>query len=171
MDAGSWLCRPDNGMVWRRILIASKTSWDDNRHTDSERWEGSTGAKKWGLIAAGSVCVILGTIGVVMPLVPTTPFLLLAAACYLRSSRRLYQWLINHRVLGRYVGAYLSGEGIPVSAKVFTISLLWFSIATSAIFVVEMTLIRVLLLIIAIGVTVHVMSIRPLRDDPGRTGE
>lgn len=138
---------------------------------DREQMQPTTGLKKWALIAAGTLCVVLGSIGVVMPLLPTTPFLLLAAACYIRSSPRLYRWLINNRVLGRYLKAYLSGKGIPVGAKVFTISLLWVTIATSAIFFVEMTAIRVMLLIIAIGVTVHVMSIRTLRDDPGRTGE
>lgn len=130
---------------------------------DTELHRNSSVLKKWALIIAGTLCVGIGALGVVLPLLPTTPFLLLAAACYIRSSPRLYRWLINNRILGSYVRAYLSGEGIPVSAKVFTISLLWVTIATSAIFFVEMLAIRILLLIIAIGVTIHVMSIRTLK--------
>lgn len=96
-----------------------------------------------------------------MPLLPTTPFLLLAAACYIRSSPRFYHWLIGNRVLGRYIRDYCRGAGIPVRAKVTTIAVLWLTISASAVFFVEMTVIRVLLLVIAIGVTAHVISIRP----------
>lgn len=113
------------------------------------------------LIAAGSVCVALGAIGVVLPLLPTTPFLLLAAACYIRSSPRFYHWLIGNRVLGCYIRDYCSGAGIPVRAKVTTITLLWLTIGASAVFFVETTVIRILLLVIAIGVSAHVISIRP----------
>ena len=117
--------------------------------------------KRYALIAAGSVCVALGAIGVVLPLLPTTPFLLLAAACYIRSSPRFYHWLISNRVLGAYIRDYLSGAGIPVRAKVITIGLLWLAIGSSAVFFVEVTWVRVLLLLIAIGVSAHIISIRP----------
>lgn len=117
--------------------------------------------KRYALLAAGSVCVVLGAIGVVLPLLPTTPFLLVAAACFIRTSPRFYHWLINNRVLGAYIRDYLSGAGMPRRAKVITIGLLWLAIGSSAIFFVETTAIRILLLIIAIGVTAHVISIRP----------
>ena len=105
----------------------------------------------------------IGAIGIVLPLLPTTPFLLLAAACYIRSSPRFHQWLMNNRVLGCYIRDYCSGRGIPLRAKVFTLSLLWLTIGYSAIFVVEMTWVRVLLAAIAVGVTVHLLAIRTAR--------
>jgi len=119
--------------------------------------------KKYALIAAGTVFVILGAIGVVLPILPTTPFLLLAAACYIRSCPRFYRWLINNRILGRYIRDYLSGAGMPLSAKALTIGLLWATIGASVIFAVEMTAIRILLLVIAVAVTVHVLAVRTRR--------
>ncbi len=68
---------------------------------------------------------------------------------------------MNNRILGAYIRDYYSGAGIPIRAKVFSISLLWLTIGFSALFVVEMTAIRILLLLIAVGVTHHIISIRP----------
>jgi uncharacterized membrane protein YbaN (DUF454 family) len=118
---------------------------------------------KHALIAAGSVCVVVGAVGIVVPLLPTTPFLLVAAACYARSSPRFHRWLLENRVLGAYIRDYLSGEGIPLRGKVFSIGLLWLVIGSSAIFAVDALAIRLVLLAIAIGVTVHIVSI-PLRE-------
>ncbi len=96
-----------------------------------------------------------------LPVLPTTPFLLLAAACFLRSSPRFHQWLLNNRVLGLYIRDYCSGNGIPLRAKIISISLLWLTIGYAVIFVIEPIWLRVLLLAIAIGVSVHIISIRP----------
>ncbi|MGI5818220.1 MAG: YbaN family protein [Armatimonadota bacterium] len=119
--------------------------------------------KKYALIAAGSLFVVIGAIGVVVPVLPTTPFLLLAAACYIRSSPRFYHWLLSNRILGAYIRDYLSGEGIPVRMKLFTIGLLWVTIGFSVVFAVEIMAVRVLLVAIAVGVTVHIVSIRTSR--------
>jgi len=115
--------------------------------------------KRYALIVAGSIFVALGAVGVVVPLLPTTPFLLLAAACYIRSSPRFYRWLISNRVLGAYIRDYLSGAGIPVRMKVISLAVLWVTIGTSAVFAVESTAIRIVLLLIAIGVSAHIISI------------
>jgi len=77
------------------------------------------------LVVVGSVALAMGVIGVFIPMWPTTPFLLLAAACYIRSSERLYAWLLDHRHLGAYVRDFVSGKGIPRRAKVVSISLMW----------------------------------------------
>ena len=98
-----------------------------------------------------------------MPLLPTTPFLLLAAACYLRSSQRFYNWLLGNRLLGSYIKNYLEGKGMPLRAKIFSISLLWITIGYSVIFVVEALPIRVVLALIAIGVTTHILHIRTFK--------
>jgi hypothetical protein len=117
-------------------------------------------AKKRLLIGAGTLSAGLGIIGIFVPILPTTPFLLLAAACYMRSSERFYQWLINNRILGVYVRNYIEGRGMPVRIKVFTILLLWLTIALTIAFAVQDVAIRIVLVCIAIGVTVHIVLIR-----------
>ncbi len=121
--------------------------------------------KKGLLIFAGTVFTATGIIGIFVPILPTTPFLLLAAACYLRSSRRLYNWLLNNRFFGAYVRNYLDGRGMPRKIKIATILLLWITIACSIIFAVQALIIRVILLIIAIGVTVHIILIKTTPKD------
>lgn len=105
----------------------------------------------------------LGIVGVFLPLLPTTPFFLLAAACYARSSKRFYNWLLNNRWFGKYVKSYRERKGVPLSVKVPTIFLLWSTITLSAFFVVDNTLLRLILFLIATGVSIHVLSIPTLR--------
>jgi len=119
-----------------------------------------TTAKRRLLIAAGTLCTGLGIIGIFVPILPTTPFLLLAAACYMRSSERFYRWLTNNRVFGAYVTNYIEGRGMPLRMKVFTILLLWLAIGLSATFAVQSLVIRIILISVAVGVTVHIVLIR-----------
>lgn len=112
------------------------------------------------LVAAGSVSLFLGILGIILPLLPTTPFLLLAVACYARSSEKLYRWLLNHRLLGKHIKNYREGKGIPLRAKVTALSMLWLSIGYSALFLVPLFLVKLLLLFIASGVTIHILSIK-----------
>ena len=119
-----------------------------------------TTAKRRLLIGAGTLCTGLGIIGIFIPILPTTPFLLLAAACYMRSSERFYQWLINNRIFGAYVRNYIEGRGIPIRIKIFTILLLWLTIGLSITFGVQNIVLRIVLICVAIGVTVHVGLIK-----------
>ena len=119
-----------------------------------------TTVKRKLLIGAGTLSTGLGIIGVFVPILPTTPFLLLAAACYMRSSERFYQWLIHNRVFGVYVRNYIEGKGMPIKIKIFTILLLWLTIGLSITFGVQNIVIRIVLICIAIGVTVHVGLIK-----------
>jgi uncharacterized membrane protein YbaN (DUF454 family) len=119
-----------------------------------------TTVKRRLLIGAGTLCTGLGIIGIFVPILPTTPFLLLAAACYMRSSERFYQWLINNRIFGAYVRNYIEGRGMPVRIKIFTILLLWLTIGLTIAFGVQNTIVRIVLVCIAIGVTVHIVLIR-----------
>jgi uncharacterized membrane protein YbaN (DUF454 family) len=123
-------------------------------------------AKRSLLIAAGTLSTGLGIIGIFIPILPTTPFLLLAAACYMRSSERFYRWLTNNRVFGAYVRNYIEGRGMPVRIKIFTILLLWLTIGLSITLAVQDLVIRIILICIAVGVTVHVALIRKRRVDP-----
>jgi uncharacterized membrane protein YbaN (DUF454 family) len=112
------------------------------------------------LIGAGTLSTGLGIIGIFVPILPTTPFLLLAAACYMRSSERFYQWLVNNRIFGAYVRNYIEGKGMPVKIKMFTILLLWLTIALTIVFGVQNIVIKIVLICIAVGVTAHIALIR-----------
>lgn len=110
---------------------------------------------------AGTICLVLGIIGIVLPILPTTPFLLLAAACYAKSSKRVYNWLLNNRILGSFIRNYLEGKGIPIKVKLFIISMLWIVMLITIFLIVQILWLRIVLLIIAVGVTIHIITIRP----------
>jgi uncharacterized membrane protein YbaN (DUF454 family) len=115
---------------------------------------------KFILICIGTFFLGLGLVGIFIPILPTTPFLLLAAACYARSSQRFYDWLMNNKWFGSYIKKYHDGKGIPLKVKAVTISLLWSSILFSILFIVNIFWIQILLIIIAFGVTVHILTIK-----------
>ncbi len=83
------------------------------------------------LLFIGSISLVLGVIGIFLPLLPTTPFLLLSAGCFARSSKRFYSWLVSHPILSKYILAYLNGEGIPRKAKIYTLCTLWLTMGIS----------------------------------------
>jgi len=113
------------------------------------------------LITLGTFFVGVGIAGIFIPVLPTTPFLLLSAALYAKSSKRFYNWLINNRIFGQYIKNYREGKGIPLRLKIITITLLWITIGCSAIFAVDILWVRILLVAIAVGVMVHVVRIKP----------
>jgi len=119
--------------------------------------------RRYLLIIIGTLFLGLGIIGIFLPLLPTTPFFLLAAACYARGSKRFYNWLLTHRWFGNYIKNYRERKGIPLKIKALAISFLWLAIAYSAIFVVHILLVRIILILIAIGVTIHILSVKTLR--------
>ena len=133
-------------------------------HVATSKQEMPEKLKRRLLIVAGTVCTAIGIIGIFVPILPTIPFLLLAAACYLRSSQRFYDWLLHNRFFGIYVRNYLQRKGMPFKIKIFTILLLWLTITCSVVFAVQALVIRVILLIIAAGVTVHIVMIRTTRE-------
>ena len=119
------------------------------------------------LIVIGSIAVGLGGAGIFLPLLPTTPFLLLAAVCYANSSERFYHWLLHHRWFGSYIRNYREGRGIPLVSKVVALALLWLTIGASAIFVVPVLIGKIVLVSIAIGVTIHLLSVKTFKEEPG----
>lgn len=108
------------------------------------------------LIALGWLSVVLGVMGIFLPLLPTTPFLLLAAACFVRSSPKFYQWLVQHPKLGRYVLAYLEGSGIPKRAKIITIVMIWVTMSLS-IYLVPLLWVKFLLVGIGLCVSIYIL--------------
>jgi len=122
--------------------------------------------QKWvriSLIIAGTLSVGLGILGIFVPVLPTTPFLLIAAACYARSSQRFYGWLLNNRWFGNYIRSYLERKGVPLKMKVLTLTLLWITIGSSVTFAVQNFVVRLILVLIAVGVSLHILFIRTLK--------
>nr|WP_207726892.1 YbaN family protein [Anaerosolibacter carboniphilus] len=115
------------------------------------------------LIVIGTLSIVLGVVGIFLPLLPTTPFLLLGSACYIRSSEKLYKWLIEHKKFGIYIRNYQEKRGIPLKIKIFSIGSLWLSIGYSALFIVSSIMIKLLLFTIAVGVTIHILSLKTLK--------
>jgi len=103
---------------------------------------------KWLYISLGTLSVGLGFVGIFIPVLPTTAFLLLAAWFYARSSERFYNWLLSNRLFGRYLSAYLEGKGVPLKTKIVSLTLLWITILSSVLFFVENIYIDLLLLVI-----------------------
>jgi len=116
-------------------------------------------------VILGSIFVGLGFLGIFLPLLPTTPFLLLAAACYARSSERFYQWLMNNPLFGTYIKNYRENKGIPFRGKIISISLLWITILFSIFMITENIILEFLLILIAILVTIHILSFPTLKED------
>ena len=118
---------------------------------------------KYLLIILGSLCLALGVIGIFLPLLPTTPFLLLSAALYVRSSEKLYQWLIHQKYLGSYIRNFCEHKAIPLRAKIISISMVWITLTYCAITISNEIWIKSIFLILAIGVTWHILSYKTLK--------
>ena len=115
--------------------------------------------KKYLLIAVGCLSLAFGVIGIFLPLLPTTPFLLLAAYCFTRSSNRLYNWLIQHKVFGKYIYNYLTYRAVEPKAKVLALVFLWGTTAFS-LFLLPNIYLRLLLIAVGTGVTFHILSLK-----------
>lgn len=115
------------------------------------------------LVLAGTVSLGLGSLGILIPLLPTTPFLLLTAACYIRSSGRLYKWLMDHRLYGKFLHNYMERRAISLNVKIGSLTLLWVTIITSSLFFISATWLQILLVIKAVLVTLHILSFNTLR--------
>jgi hypothetical protein len=115
------------------------------------------------LLLIGALSVALGIVGILVPVLPTTPFLLVAAYCFARSSDRFYQWLVTNRWFGEYIRNYREGRGIPLREKAVALSAMWLTIGLAVVFSLSAWWARSLLLGIAIGVTVHLVRLPTYR--------
>lgn len=117
------------------------------------------------LIFLGTVCVGLGVMGMFLPLMPTTVFLLMAAYCYSHSSERFHKWLMTNKLFGKYISDYKSGKGISLRQKVTTIVILWASIGSSIWYVAGSFWPTLILAAVAVGVTVHLLWLKTYRPE------
>ncbi|OPZ98657.1 MAG: Inner membrane protein YbaN [Bacteroidetes bacterium ADurb.Bin416] len=111
----------------------------------------------------GSISLALGLIGIVVPVLPTTPFLLLSAALYVKGSQRLYNWLMHHPKLGPYITNFRVYRAIPLKTKVVAIVSLWVTMLITVVFFIPLVWVKILLLAIAVAVTWHILSFKTLR--------
>ena len=118
---------------------------------------------KWILTILGLLALGLGILGIFLPVLPTTPLLLLAAALFLRSNRGLYDWLLNHPRLGPYIRNFMEYKAIPLKIKVLSVSLVWITLLNCAIFVAEHWAFRLFFIVLAAAISVHILSYKTLK--------
>ena len=118
---------------------------------------------KWLLTILGLLSLGLGILGIFLPVLPTTPLLLLAAALFLRSHRGLYDWLLNHPKLGPYISNFMVHNSIPLHVKVIAITMIWITLLNCAIFVAEHWAFRAFFILLAMAITIHIMSYKTKR--------
>ncbi len=117
------------------------------------------------LIITGSVSLSLGIIGIAVPGLPTTPFLLLSAACYLRSSSRLYQWITNHKIFGEYIKIYHEKKAMTMRSKIISLAMMWTMITVSIIFFISGNFIRISVLLAGLTGTLVILRIKTYKKD------
>lgn len=157
-------------MFCKRGWYLKSTSSFDETGNDSDMADKSEILKRRLFIIAGTIFLVVGIIGIIIPVLPTTPLLLLAAICYTRGSQRLYELLVRNRICGSYLRNYLEGKCMSRTSKIWTIGLLWISLITTAVFLTESTTVRLILGVVLAGVTIHILTIRTLRRKLGVPG-
>lgn len=120
--------------------------------------------RKASLIFLGTICVGLGVLGMFLPLMPTTVFLLAAAYCYSKSSKRFHNWLLSNKLCGKYISNYKSGRGMTIRSKVTSLLSLWLSIAVSIWLINGKLWLSILLGAIALAISAHILWIKTYRE-------
>ena len=115
---------------------------------------------------AGTICVVLGAIGIVLPILPTTPFLLAAAACYYKSSEKMHRWLLNNKWFGEYIRNYTEGKGLTRKTKITALTVLWITIILSTVFMLNRLLpaqlvlpLQLVMIAVAVAVSIHILRL------------
>ena len=115
--------------------------------------------KKLFLALFGFVTLLLGVAGIIVPLLPTTPLVLLSAACFSSSNKKLEAWLLRSRLFGPFIENYRTGQGISKLRKIASIIFLWVGLVSSMV-IMRTVWIFVLLCIVGICVTTHLVMIK-----------
>ena len=119
-------------------------------------------AKQAVYLIIGTLALVLGAIGLFLPVLPTTPFVILAAACYLRSSKRMHAWILQSRLFGETIENFQAGRGLKRATKIRALVLMWATISISAFFFVDQLIFRGAMFLVAAGVTVYLLRLPTL---------
>lgn len=111
------------------------------------------------LLAAGWASLGLGALGLAVPVLPTAPFVLLAAACFMRSSERLHAWVVSHPLFGHHIEDYLAGRGLRARTKAVALTTLWASVATSVVLWVPLLAADLIIVAVAVAVSVYILRL------------
>lgn len=114
-------------------------------------------------VVLGTISLVLGILGIFVPLLPTTPFLLLTATLYFKGSPKLYNWLLNHKYFGPYIRNYRENKAIPLRAKIVSLLLMWGTMLYCICYLIPLTEVKVIMLLIPAGVTYHILSFKTLK--------
>jgi len=117
--------------------------------------------KKIILMTLGGLFLVLAIIGLFLPIFPTTPFLLLSASCFLRSSKTAYRWIMTNKILGKYIYQYRIVKALPLKTKIAALVGLWFTMLVSII-IVPILWVKFIMFIVALGVTLHIALIKTM---------
>ena len=120
--------------------------------------------KKGFFVVMGTIALALGFLGLFLPVIPTTPLVILAAACYTRGSERLHGWLLESKWFGETIRTYQAGQGLRKATKIRAISLMWIVITISAVFYVDSLPVRVVMFGTAILVTRYLLGLPTYTD-------
>ena len=111
----------------------------------------------------GFVSLGFAILGVFLPVLPTTPLLLLAAALFLRGNRHWYEWLMNHPKFGPYISNFVVHKAIPARVKAVSVSMVWITLLNCAVFVADHWAFRAFFIILAAAITIHILSYKTLK--------
>ena len=115
------------------------------------------------LTILGTISLELGILGIFLPLLPTTPLLLLSAALFLRSNRRLYDWLLGHPTLGPYITNFLKHKAIPLRVKIVSVTTVWLTLLYCAFAIAGHWVLSLLFILLAAGISIHILSYKTLK--------
>ena len=115
------------------------------------------------LAILGTISLGLGVIGIFLPILPTTPFLLLAAALYFRSSPRLYEWLLENPRFGPYIKNFREHKAIPLRVKIVSVSMVWITLLYCTFFIAEAVWFKLFFVALAIAISAHILHYKTLR--------
>ncbi|MFC4404836.1 YbaN family protein [Gracilibacillus xinjiangensis] len=108
-------------------------------------------------MVGGLLSLAVGIVGVILPILPTTPLVILAAFCFGKSSPKLHNWIITNRYFGHYIADYQKGYGVPLRIKLFAILIVWTSVLFTLL-IIPLFLVKIFMLIVAISVTIFILT-------------
>jgi hypothetical protein len=111
-------------------------------------------------MSTGFLFVGLGIIGAILPVVPSIPFFIIASICFSKSSEKFHNLLLNNKLVGPHIKRYHENNGIELKTKILLIVFQWACILGTSILFIRNFLGRILMVAIAIGVTIYMLSLK-----------